>query len=88
MKYYAFVRSTLIVIGIVEIWWRITDLSWFVHGYTKCVFHGEGFSSRNTLHPTNDDETFGRQDSIDKLLQDTFRNVADDPRHEGLRGTI
>ncbi|XP_049391622.1 uncharacterized protein LOC125856085 [Solanum stenotomum] len=57
----------------------------FVHGYTKWVFHGEGFSSRNTPHPTNDDETFGRQDGIDKLLQDTFRNVADDLRHEGVR---
>lgn len=28
----------------------------FVHGYTKWVFHGKGFSSRNTPHPTNDDE--------------------------------
>ncbi|KAK6773958.1 hypothetical protein RDI58_029197 [Solanum bulbocastanum] len=36
-------------------------------------------------HPTNDDENFDRQDSIDKLLQDTFRNVADDLRHEGVR---
>ncbi|XP_049368613.1 uncharacterized protein LOC125833495 [Solanum verrucosum] len=56
-----------------------------VHGYTKWVFHGEGFSSRNIPHPTNDNENFDRQDGIDKLLQDTFRNVTDDLRHEGVR---
>ncbi|KAH0712015.1 hypothetical protein KY289_007974 [Solanum tuberosum] len=28
----------------------------FVAGYTKWDFHGEGFSSRNTPHPINDDE--------------------------------
>ncbi|KAH0715008.1 hypothetical protein KY284_007913 [Solanum tuberosum] len=44
-----------------------------------------GFSSRNTPHPTNDDENFDRNDGIDKLLQHIFRNIADDLRHEGVR---
>ncbi|WMV30216.1 hypothetical protein MTR67_023601 [Solanum verrucosum] len=57
----------------------------FVHGYTKWVFHGEGFSSRNTPHPTNDEETSNMNDDIDRLLHNTFRNVEDDQRHEGVR---
>ncbi|XP_015054801.1 uncharacterized protein LOC107001164 [Solanum pennellii] len=57
----------------------------FVHGYTKWVFHGEGFSPRNTPHPTNEEETSNMHDDIDRLLHDTFRNVVDDQRHEGVR---
>ncbi|XP_019267386.1 PREDICTED: uncharacterized protein LOC109244707 [Nicotiana attenuata] len=47
----------------------------FVDGYTKWVFHGEGFSSRNTHHPSNDDESSTMRDDIDGLLHDTFRNI-------------
>ena len=47
----------------------------FVHGYTKCVFHREGFSSCNTPHPTDEEETSNMHDDIDRLLHDTFRNV-------------
>ncbi|XP_019261871.1 PREDICTED: uncharacterized protein LOC109239741 [Nicotiana attenuata] len=47
----------------------------FVDGYTKWVFHGEGFSSRNTPHPSNDDEGSTMRDDIDGLLHDTFRNI-------------
>ena len=54
----------------------------FVHGYTKWVFHGEGFFSRNTPHPTDEEETSNRHDDIDRLLHDTFRNVVDVQRHE------
>ena len=57
----------------------------FVHGYTKWVFHGEGFFSRNTTHPTNDEKTSNMHDDINRLGHDTFRNVADDQRHEGVR---
>ncbi|XP_010327667.1 uncharacterized protein [Solanum lycopersicum] len=57
----------------------------FVHGYTKWVFHGEGFSSRNTPHPTDEEETSNMYDDIDILLHDTFRNIVDDQRHEGVR---
>ncbi|XP_060183024.1 uncharacterized protein LOC132612978 [Lycium barbarum] len=57
----------------------------FVNGYTKWVFHGEGFSSTNMLHPTNDDETSDMHDDIDGLLYDTFRNVEGDLLHEGVR---
>lgn len=57
----------------------------FVHGYTNCVFHGEGFSWWNTPHSTNTDETFDRQDGIDQLLQDAFRNVENYLRNEGVR---
>ncbi|XP_027769946.1 uncharacterized protein LOC114075965 [Solanum pennellii] len=57
----------------------------FVHGYTKWVFHGEGFSSRNTPHPTDKEETSNMHDDIDRLLHDTFRNIVDDRRHEGVR---
>ncbi|XP_019070242.1 uncharacterized protein [Solanum lycopersicum] len=57
----------------------------FVQGYTKWVFHGEGFSSRNTPHPTDEEETSNMHDDIDRLLHDTFRNVVDDQRHEGVR---
>ena len=57
----------------------------FVHGYTKWVFHGEGFSSRNTPHPTDEEETSNMHDDINRLGHDTFRNVADDQRHEGVR---
>ncbi|XP_060216342.1 uncharacterized protein LOC132643837 [Lycium barbarum] len=57
----------------------------FVNGYTKWVFHGEGFSSTNMPHPTNDDETSDMHDDIDGLLYDTFRNVEGDLRHEGVR---
>ncbi|XP_059291096.1 uncharacterized protein LOC132044618 [Lycium ferocissimum] len=56
----------------------------FVNGYTKWVFHGEGFSSTNMSHPTNDDETSDMHDDIDGLLYDTFRNVEGDLRHEGV----
>ena len=54
----------------------------FVHGYT---FHGERFSSRNTPHPTDKEETSNMHDDIDLLLHDTFRNIVDDQRHEGVR---
>ncbi|XP_019260867.1 PREDICTED: uncharacterized protein LOC109238842 [Nicotiana attenuata] len=47
----------------------------FTKGYTKWVFHGEGFSSRNTPHPSNDDEESTIRDEIDGLLHDTFRNI-------------
>ncbi|XP_070003906.1 uncharacterized protein [Nicotiana sylvestris] len=47
----------------------------FVDGYTKWGFHGEGFSSRNTPHPSNDDEGSTMRDDIDGLLHDTFRNI-------------
>ncbi|XP_019226066.1 PREDICTED: uncharacterized protein LOC109207583 [Nicotiana attenuata] len=47
----------------------------FVDGYTKWVFHREGFSSRNTPHPSNDDEGSTMCDDIDGLLHDTFRNI-------------
>ena len=57
----------------------------FVHGYTKWVFHGEGFSSRNTPHPTDEEETSNMHDDIDRLLHDTFRNVVDGQIHEGVR---
>ncbi|XP_069145925.1 uncharacterized protein [Solanum lycopersicum] len=57
----------------------------FVHGDTEWVFHGEGFSSRNTPHPTNEIETSNMHDDIDRLLHDTFRIVVDDQRHEGMR---
>ena len=57
----------------------------FVHGYTKWVFHGEGFSSRNTPHPTDEEETSNMHDDIDRLLHDTFRNIVDDQRDEGVR---
>ncbi|XP_025886273.1 uncharacterized protein [Solanum lycopersicum] len=57
----------------------------FVHGYTKWVFHGEGFSSRNTPHPTDEEETSNMHDDIDIKLHDTFRNIVDDQRHEGVR---
>nr|XP_009765328.1 PREDICTED: uncharacterized protein LOC104216887 [Nicotiana sylvestris] len=46
----------------------------FVDGYTKWVFHGEGFSSRNTPHSSNDDEGSTMRDDIDGLLHDTFSN--------------
>ena len=54
----------------------------FVHGYTKWVFHGEGFSSRNTPHPTDEEETSNMHDDIDIKLHDTFRNIVDDQRDE------
>ena len=57
----------------------------FVHGYTKWVFHCEGFSSRNTPHPTDEEETSNMHDDIDILLHDTFRNIVDDQRHEWVR---
>ncbi|XP_060177729.1 uncharacterized protein LOC132607651 [Lycium barbarum] len=57
----------------------------FVNGYTKWVFHGEGFSSTDMPHPTNDDETSDMHDDIDGLLYDTFRNVEGDLLHEGVR---
>nr|XP_018628874.1 uncharacterized protein LOC108946449 [Nicotiana tomentosiformis] len=57
----------------------------FTHGYTKCVFHGEGFSSRNMPHPTNDDDGSDMHDDINGLLHDTFRNVEGDLSHEGVR---
>ncbi|XP_019253012.1 PREDICTED: uncharacterized protein LOC109231844 [Nicotiana attenuata] len=47
----------------------------FVDGYTKWVFHVEDFSSRNTPHPSNDDEGSTMRDDIDGLLHDTFRNI-------------
>nr|XP_009799788.1 PREDICTED: uncharacterized protein LOC104245807 [Nicotiana sylvestris] len=47
----------------------------FVDGYTKWVFHGKGFSSRNTPHPSNGDECSTMCDDIDGLLHDTFRNI-------------
>ncbi|XP_019224269.1 PREDICTED: uncharacterized protein LOC109205956 [Nicotiana attenuata] len=47
----------------------------FVDGYTKWVFHGEGFSSRSTPHASNDDEGSTMRDDIDGLLHDTFRNI-------------
>ncbi|XP_075074545.1 uncharacterized protein LOC142162131 [Nicotiana tabacum] len=47
----------------------------FVDGYTKWVFHGEDFSSRNTPSPRNDDEGSNMRDDIDGMLHDTFRNI-------------
>ncbi|XP_019245219.1 PREDICTED: uncharacterized protein LOC109225081 [Nicotiana attenuata] len=40
----------------------------FVDGYTKWVFHGEGFSSRNTPHPSNDDE--GDEEGVGERLSE------------------
>ncbi|XP_019252797.1 PREDICTED: uncharacterized protein LOC109231602 [Nicotiana attenuata] len=57
----------------------------FVHGYTKWVFHGEGFSSRKTRCPSSNDEGSDMYDDIDGLLHDIFRNVEDDLGHEGVR---
>ncbi|XP_016450659.1 uncharacterized protein LOC107775446 [Nicotiana tabacum] len=47
----------------------------FVDSYTKWVFHGEGFSSRNTPHTSSDDDSSIMRDNIDGLLHDTFRNI-------------
>nr|XP_009757263.1 PREDICTED: uncharacterized protein LOC104210136 isoform X2 [Nicotiana sylvestris] len=47
----------------------------FVDGYAKWVFNGEGFSSRNTPHPSNGDECSTICGDIDGLLHDTFRNI-------------
>nr|XP_025886735.1 uncharacterized protein LOC112941461 [Solanum lycopersicum] len=47
----------------------------FVHGYTKWVFHGEGFSLRNTPHPIDEEET-------SRNIVDDQR---DDQRDEGVR---
>ncbi|XP_049387467.1 uncharacterized protein LOC125851762 [Solanum stenotomum] len=56
----------------------------FVQGYTKWIFHGESFSSRN--HPDhNNKEGSNMRDNIDGLLHDTFRDVAGDLRLEGVR---
>lgn len=41
----------------------------FVHGYTKWVFHGEGFFSRNTTHPTNDEKTSNMHDDIERVRE-------------------
>ncbi|XP_070013274.1 uncharacterized protein [Nicotiana sylvestris] len=58
----------------------------FIQGYTKWIFHGKKFSSRNNPHPSNDDEGSNMHDDIDGLLHDTFRNVEGDMRHEeGVR---
>ncbi|XP_070009153.1 uncharacterized protein [Nicotiana sylvestris] len=58
----------------------------FTYGYTKWVFHGEGFSSRDLSHPTNDDDDGSdMHDDIDGLLHDTFRNVESDLSREGVR---
>ncbi|XP_070003065.1 uncharacterized protein [Nicotiana sylvestris] len=57
----------------------------FTYGYTKWVFHGEGFSSRDLPHPTNDDDGSDMHDDIDGLLHDTFRNVEGDLSHEEVR---
>nr|XP_016489729.1 PREDICTED: uncharacterized protein LOC107809581 [Nicotiana tabacum] len=54
----------------------------FVDGYIKWVFHGEGFCSRNTPHPSNDDEGSTLRDDIDGLLHDTFRNIEGQARDE------
>ncbi|XP_059316721.1 uncharacterized protein LOC132067483 isoform X1 [Lycium ferocissimum] len=54
----------------------------FVDNYTKWVFHGEGFYSRNAPHPINDDEDSNLRDNIDGLLHDTFRNVEGESAHE------
>ncbi|XP_019253851.1 PREDICTED: uncharacterized protein LOC109232539 [Nicotiana attenuata] len=57
----------------------------FVQGYTRWIFHGEGFS-RNNPHRSSDDEGSDMHDDIDGLLHDTFRNVEGDFRHdEGVR---
>ncbi|XP_019255009.1 PREDICTED: uncharacterized protein LOC109233579 [Nicotiana attenuata] len=61
----------------------------FVDGYTKWVFHGEGFSSRNAPHESNDDEDSNMCDDIDGLLHDTFRNVEGEAeQEEQMRETI
>nr|XP_009765686.1 PREDICTED: uncharacterized protein LOC104217206 [Nicotiana sylvestris] len=57
----------------------------FTHGYTKWFFHGEGFSSKDLPHPTNDDDGSAMHDDIDGLLHDTFRNVEGDLNREGVR---
>ncbi|XP_019257778.1 PREDICTED: uncharacterized protein LOC109235995 [Nicotiana attenuata] len=61
----------------------------FVDGYTKWVFHGEGFSSRNAPHQSNDDEGSNMRDDIDGLLHDTFRNVeCEAEQEEQMRETL
>ncbi|XP_075086291.1 uncharacterized protein LOC142168999 [Nicotiana tabacum] len=61
----------------------------FVDGYTKWIFHGEGFSSRNTPHQRNDDESSNVRDDIDGLLHDTFRNVEGElEQEEGMREAL
>nr|XP_018628358.1 uncharacterized protein LOC104102253 [Nicotiana tomentosiformis] len=57
----------------------------FVDGYTKWVFHGEGFSSANSPNPCNDDDDFDMCDNIDGLLHDTFRNIEGESGHEGVK---
>ncbi|XP_019239923.1 PREDICTED: uncharacterized protein LOC109219903 [Nicotiana attenuata] len=57
----------------------------FVHGYTKWVFYGEGFSSRKTPCLSNNDEGSEMHDDIDGLLHDIFRNVEVDLGHERVR---
>ncbi|XP_019263792.1 PREDICTED: uncharacterized protein LOC109241509 [Nicotiana attenuata] len=61
----------------------------FVDGYTKWVFHGEGLSSRNAPHQSNDDEDSNMRDDIDGLLHDTFRNVEGEAeQEEQMRETL
>ncbi|XP_060195087.1 uncharacterized protein LOC132624303 [Lycium barbarum] len=57
----------------------------FAYGYNKWIYHGEGFSSRNTPLSRNNDKDSNMQDDIDGLLHDTFRNAEGDLGHEGVR---
>ncbi|XP_060182289.1 uncharacterized protein LOC132611948 [Lycium barbarum] len=57
----------------------------FVDNYTKWVFHGEGFYSRNAPDPINDDEDSNLRDDIDGLLHDTFRNMEGESAHEEVK---